>query len=79
MSDNYEPIEYPTCTYCGDMLEHEECGQCGGEGYIDGERLVEEDPLWYDEDDTERCEQCSGKGGWWWCPNMQCPGKRGPA
>lgn len=64
------------CKHCGQELDYEECDYCGGEGFIDGERLQEEDPLWYDADDTERCEQCSGKGGWHFCTNRDCSGKR---
>ena len=35
------------------------------EGYFDG---YEDDPLWYDEGDLIRCEECRGKGGWPVCP-----------
>lgn len=66
----------PYCEHCGEELDREECDQCGGEGYFDGERLMEEDPLWYQPGDTERCEQCSGKGGWRLCRNRACPGKQ---
>jgi hypothetical protein len=71
--DQYEGGPY--CKHCEQELEWVECNECGGEGYIDGERLVEEDSLWYSIDDTERCEQCEGKGGWHWCSNKECPGK----
>lgn len=37
------------------------------EGYFEG---YEEDPLWYDEGDTVRCDVCHGKGGWRVC--AQC-------
>jgi len=63
------------CKDCGQELDYIECDQCGGEGFFDGEQLMEEDPLWYDVDDTEDCEQCAGKGGWHWCTNRECPGK----
>lgn len=39
--------------------ESVECWNCGGEGYRD---LYEEDPMWYDEDEVEKCEICEGKG-----------------
>lgn len=39
--------------------ESQECWNCGGSGYRD---LYEEDPLWYDEDEVEKCEICEGKG-----------------
>ena len=52
------------CAQCGNLMEWEDCWNCGGEGYIE---LYDEDPLWYDEDDTERCDECRGNGGWWHC------------
>lgn len=65
----------PVCSHCGQDLDWEDCDLCGGEGYFDWEDLQFEDPLWYQPGDTERCEQCSGKGGWWWCANRECPAK----
>jgi len=41
-----------------------ECEHCGGEGGRDGDELMEEDPLWYSQDDHEECDVCEGKGGW---------------
>jgi hypothetical protein len=79
----YEPTEeygdepaLSLCKHCGRELEWIECDQCGGEGYFDWETLQDEDPLWYGPDDTERCEQCRGDGGWWWCDNQECPRKQ---
>ena len=44
------------------------CFECGGEGGFDGEELMEEDPLWYDEDSYESCSNCRGRGFFTWCP-----------
>lgn len=60
-------IEIDECKACGGIREWEDCDSCGGEGAIDGERLGELDPLWYDLDDSEPCQQCAGNGGWWYC------------
>jgi hypothetical protein len=69
----YAPL---CCTHCGQELDYEECDQCGGDGYFDDEWLMEEDPLWYQPGDTEACTQCGGEGGWHYCSNRECPGKR---
>lgn len=47
--------------YCDDFGDWIECWSCGGEGFHE---LYDEDPLWYDEDDIETCEECAGAGGW---------------
>lgn len=57
------------CVVCGNYMEWEDCWQCGGKGGRDGEDLMDEDPLWYDEDDWEECDICRGNGGYWICPN----------
>lgn len=67
--DPREVDSEPACHHCGCTMEWEDCWNCGGEGGFDGEYLMEEDPLWYDEDDWERCDVCRGKGGYWMCPN----------
>lgn len=62
----------PCCAICGDSLEWQDCYQCGGQGLFDWEDLQEIDPLWYQPGDTEACEQCAGRGGWWMpclCPH----------
>lgn len=33
--------------------------------------MHDDDPLWYDEDDTEMCDICEGRGGYWVCPNAE--------
>lgn len=63
-----EPVG-PCCPVCGCEMEREECSACDGVGDLDWETLQDEDPLWYQPGDTERCSECSGKGGWWYCPN----------
>ena len=69
VDDTYQGV---FCPDCGQDMDWIDCDLCGGEGYFDGETLMEEDPLWYGPDDIERCEQCEGKGGWWWCSNREC-------
>lgn len=68
MADNGLPeLAYgPSCTVCGSDMYYVECDQCGGDGFRE---VYEEDPLWYDEDDTETCEWCDGEGGAWFCLN----------
>jgi|GEM_PF-3351071 hypothetical protein len=67
----------PYCPDCGQELEWIQCDAIGCEdGYIMGETLMEEDPLWYSPDDMEPCTQCDGKGGWLWCSNQDCPAKK---
>lgn len=55
------------CAECGNSTSWLPCWNCMGEGGWDGEQLMEEDPLWYDEDDYRRCDECRGKGGWDYC------------
>jgi hypothetical protein len=56
----------PMCS-CGCEMEHTRCDACE-DGFTAPGELYEMDPLWYDEDDSEPCHQCNGRGGWWWCP-----------
>ncbi len=58
------------CLMCGQEQEWVDCWNCGGQGYFDGETLMDEDPLWYSEDDTEACDVCRRAGGWWVCINQ---------
>jgi hypothetical protein len=52
------------CPHCGSSALWLLCDYCGG----DGEHNVYElDPLYYDPEETERCERCDGKGGWLVC------------
>lgn len=73
------PIEIPDeshgpyCEVCGGELEWDDCDTCGGEGEFDWETLQFDDPLWYQPGDVERCSQCEGKGGWWYCWNTDAP------
>lgn len=53
------------CPKCQSEMRTRECNDCGGEGFRDD--LYEEDPLWYDEDDTEPCHTCAQKGHETWC------------
>lgn len=61
-----DPQGEQTCETCGGPLEWADCWNGCDDGFID---RYEEDPLWYDEDDTEPCHVCRGAGGWWVCPN----------
>lgn len=38
------------------------CWRCGGDGYIDGAELADEDPLWYDAKKIYTCNCCGGSG-----------------
>ena len=68
--DDYPDEDYydDPCPGC-DSLDTEwvDCFQCGGEGGFDNDRLMEEDPLWYDGVDWEQCGDCCGYGGWIAC------------
>lgn len=63
------------CLICGYGMEWVSCWNCGGQGYFDGETLMDEDPLWYSEDDEEMCDVCRRAGGWWVCPNGAAPAR----
>lgn len=41
---------------------HDNCWRCGGDGYIDGMELADEDPLWYDAGEFYTCNCCGGSG-----------------
>jgi hypothetical protein len=43
-----------------------ECWQCGGEG-VSGHDCGEDCCVCLHPEDNERCDICSGKGGWWRC------------
>lgn len=60
-------IDDKPCPACHHPYTHRiDCAALGcDDGWID---RYEEDPLWYDEDDLEMCEECGGYGNLWWCP-----------
>lgn len=61
-----EPIEIdpgPECGKCGEFMDWIECGGCAGSC---GEFEVTEESA-YLEEEWQRCEMCSGEGGWWTC------------
>lgn len=75
--DPFQPIDLPEldaadpiCTSCGSRMDWADCWQCGGKGGRDGDDLMDEDPLWYCEDDWEECDICQGKGGFWECASL---------
>lgn len=59
-----------TCALCDYSMEWVECNGCNGDGFVE---CYEDDPLWYDEDDTAPCTQCGGSGGDYWCEKQDCP------
>jgi hypothetical protein len=70
------------CARCGSSVASHECWSCGGEGTTYPGESYEEDPLWYDQDDVERCQVCNGIGRWWvclsdwkWCEDHPLPGR----
>lgn len=68
--EEYEPL---CCEHCGQELEYERCDQCeDGYSYHD----CGEDCCCLDPEPNVRCEQCGGKGGWHYCTNRACPGKK---
>lgn len=71
LQDMY-PLEFgydeESCPICGSDMMWERCWDCGGDGYIE---VYESDPMWYDEDDVERCDTCEGQGGWHMCLNYK--------
>ena len=76
MSDDYGFLDKngaadPICEECESPVEWVECEACGGEGEYE---CYEEDPMWYDPDDTKPCPQCGGVGGWYVCPTCVAEG-----
>lgn len=63
--DEMEKYLCPRCQCC--EMDFVECTYCGGEGGIDGDELIMEDPMWYDENDYRTCDACKGKGGHYEC------------
>jgi hypothetical protein len=53
------------CRKAGHWIEWVDCWNGCDEGWHTD--LHEIDPLWYDEDDMERCDICKGHGGWQLC------------
>lgn len=69
----YEPDDCdagdPVCPECGRFAVWVDCYECGGAGEVE---VYDDDPLWYDPDDTESCQLCAGDGGRWICDNTAC-------
>jgi len=64
----YEP-DYHACPKCGNEMDWEDCWMVDcEEGTYD---LYEEDPIFYSPGDRAGCEECGGKGGWWYCPSCE--------
>ncbi len=66
MNDDIE-FANVACKTCGNDMVRQDCHNCGGEGGFDADDLMEEDPLWYDEDSYEACSNCRGRGYFIWC------------
>lgn len=56
-----------SCPRCGHTpTRYRDCSVLDCEdGFIS---LYDDDPLWYDEDETEMCRECYGTGVERWCP-----------
>jgi hypothetical protein len=70
MSDDYDDatdlcVDCPRCGCCGLMLRT--CWQCGGDGETEPGELYDQDPLWYDPDETAPCHVCGGAGHFKFC------------
>jgi hypothetical protein len=53
------------CKCC--EMESVSCNICDGSGRTEPGDLYEEDPNFYDWEDTEPCYQCGGEASWWIC------------
>jgi hypothetical protein len=58
----------PCCDVCGAEMDWEDCDRCGGEG-LDGHDCGEDACCCLYPEDNETCDQCEGRGGWWYCYN----------
>lgn len=69
MCDGDETRESETpCPYCkAETTLVQDCWNCFGKGQFDDDELLEEDPFWYEEGDTEPCDICHGSGISHWC------------
>jgi len=67
MDNDYE-LDDVACPKCGHSPTHSRrCTQLGcNDGYIDMHE--HDDPLWYDEGEEEKCDECNGTGVEKWCP-----------
>jgi hypothetical protein len=84
MSDEIVVDVFQQCARCGSSVERVQCEHCGGDGTTAPGELYEQDPLWYDEDDTDPCSVCGGASGWTvcvsdaaWCEAHPLPGHEG--
>jgi len=68
MMDDYQDDYDEECPHCGNpFVRWRHCEQIGCEdGWIDMHEY--DDPLWYDEGETEMCPECHGTGIERWCP-----------
>lgn len=62
--DEYEEC----CDVCGAALEWDRCPALGCDDGLIGD-LYDDDPFRFKPGAVERCFECDGYGGWWYCPN----------
>lgn len=68
MDRDYDVDYDESCPKCGHSpIHYRDCRVIGcDDGLIDLHEY--DDPLWYDEGDTEVCDECNGTGIEKWCP-----------
>ena len=78
MSDDWGLMEnwdeYPVYPHCEQELDWVRCDQCeDGMSYHD---CGEDCCACLNPEPNVICDQCGGAGGWHWCYNASCPGKK---
>lgn len=67
MSSDWEYGDF-SCPKCGTTTRFMRCNELGcDDGYIDMHEY--DDPMFFDEGEYERCENCKGMGVLHWCGN----------
>lgn len=61
----------PNCKICGEEMESEMCGSCGGEGYADEFHDCGEDSCCCLDPEPGMCEDCDGTGVLSFCLNIE--------
>jgi len=73
LMENYDEGVY--CPHCEQDMDWVDCDACGGEGMGDHD-CGEDCCACLDPEPNTICDQCAGAGGWYWCSNSRCAGKR---
>lgn len=76
MSTNFQPDDVPHyepethgCAKCGGEMEWADCWMIDCEdGYYD---IYDEDPVNNSPGDMATCQECGGRGGWWFCRSCE--------